>query len=93
MPETIEFGYYTAVLHGTYNPRTECYEFQYDENHVTFVPAKVVARTVQRLKDGHDHVTADPRFGLTRAEAGYLLANADKILKDINGTKFAYPTE
>lgn len=91
MPEKIEFGYYTAVLHGIYNPRTECYEFRYDENHVTFVPAKLVARTIQRLKDGHNHVTADPRFGLTRAEAGHLLANADKILKDINGTKFVYP--
>lgn len=93
MAECIEFGYYTAVLQGHFNPRTECYEFQYDDCHVTFVPAKLVARTVQRLKDGHDHVTADPRFGLTRREAGYLLANADKILKDINGTKLVYPEE
>ena len=91
MQEKIEFGYYTAVLHGTYNPRTGCYELRYDENHVAFVTGKIVARTVQRLKDGHDHVTADPCFGLTRKEAGYLLANADKLLKDINGSKMLYP--
>jgi len=84
-------GYYTAVINGSYNPRTECFEWRYDENHTTFVSAKVLARTVQRLKDGYDHVTADPRFGLTRYEAGYLFANADKLLKTINGTKFAYP--
>ncbi len=84
-------GYYSAVIYGTYNPRSECYEFKYDENHGTFVSARKVARTVQRLKDGHDHVTADPMHGLTRDEAGYLLANANKILKDINGQKFVYP--
>jgi len=84
-------GYYAAVIHGHYNPRGEEYVWQYDHNHGTFVNAKKVARTVQRLKDGHNHITADPVHGLTRYEAGYLLANANEILKTINGTKFMYP--
>lgn len=86
-----DVGYYAAVIYGIYNPHIQAYEWQYGHNHGTFVSAKKVARAVQRLKDGHDHITADPVHGMTRCEAGYMLANADEILKTINGTKFVYP--
>jgi len=86
-------GYYTAVIHGVYNPNSECYELPIDDRSGIFTPGKQVERTVQRLKEGYDHITADPVHGLTRFEAAHLLANADQILKDVNGIKTVYPSE
>lgn len=77
-------SYYAAVVYGRYNPQNEAFEWKYDHNHGTAVSGKKVARTIQRLKDGHDHITADPVHGLTREEAAYMLAHADELLREIN---------
>lgn len=78
------WGYYAAVVHGSFNRETGHFVFQYDENHATMVDGKKVANTIQRLKDGHDWITADPVHVMDREEAGYLLANADELLKEIS---------
>jgi len=80
----VEWGYYTAVRFGRFDREAQAYVYQYDDTHYSVVCAKKVARVVQRLKDGYDHVTACPVHGMTRQEAGYLLANAERILKEIN---------
>jgi hypothetical protein len=77
-------GYYVAVLNGRFDRASGNFCWQYDDNHGTIVDGKKAARTIQRLKDGHDHVTADPVHGLTREEAAYMLAHADELLKEIN---------
>jgi len=93
MSEHIKVACYAAVIYGSYNTKTECYELRLDSSdRITFIPAKHVARVVNRLKDGYTHITADPVFGLTRDEAGYLLSNADSIMKEINSTKYSYPS-
>lgn len=77
-------SYYSPVRLGRYDRESEAYVFQYDENHSAFVSAKKVARVVQRLKEGHNHITACPVHGMSREDAAYMLANADEILKEIN---------
>lgn len=77
-------GYYAAVVNGRYDHQRGVFYWQYDHNHGTMVDGKKAARIIQRLKDGHDHVTADPLHGLTRDEAAFMLANADELLKEIN---------
>lgn len=92
MSQAVNLGYYAPVLYGKFNAQTGMYEWSYDENHTAIIPAKLVARTVQRLKDGHTFETACVRFGTNRDEAAYMLANADQILKDINGNTDKYPS-
>lgn len=79
----IKLGTYSGVVYGRYNSRTGDYEFAYDENHVTYVSGKKVACTLKRLQEGHSYVTADAMLGMSRDEAAYLLANADRILKEV----------
>lgn len=79
----IKLGTYSGVVYGRYNSRTGDYEFRYDDNHVTMMDGKRVACTLKRLQEGHSYVTADPLYSLTREEAAYLLANADRILKEV----------
>lgn len=82
--ENVTLGYYAPVLYGRYNANSDMFEWSYDENHTAIIPAKLVARTVQRLMDGHTYETACVRFGTHRDEAAYMLANAEEILKTIN---------
>lgn len=82
--QAVKLGYYAPVLYGRFNAQTDMFEWSYDENHTAIISAKLVARTIQRLKDGHTYETACVRFGTNREEAAYMLANADEILKAIN---------
>ena len=81
--ELVEWGYYTSVRFSTIDPIRKAFIFQYDENHHIVIGVKEVARVIQRLKDGHDHVTACPAHGLTREDAAFFLAEGDRILRDI----------
>lgn len=78
------FGYYAAVVLGRYDHKNKLFYFRYDLEHGTMVDGKQAARTIQRLKDGHNHITADPVHGVTRKAAAYMLAYADELLKEIN---------
>lgn len=77
-------SYYSPVRLGRYDRESEAYIFQYDENHGAAVSAKQVARVVQRLKEGHNHITACPVHGMSREDAAFMLSNADEILREIN---------
>jgi hypothetical protein len=77
-------GYYAAVVNGRFDRESGRFYWHYDENHGTFVDGKKAANTIQRLKEGHDWITADPVHEMNREEAAYMLANADELLKEIN---------
>lgn len=81
--QSVNLGPYSAVVYGSYNSRTGNYEFRYDDNHITSVSGKKVVRTLKRLQEGHSYVTADAMLEMNRDEAAYLLANADRILKEV----------
>jgi hypothetical protein len=80
----MRLGFYAAVVNGRFDRESGNFYWDYDSNHGTIVSGKQAARTIQRLKDGHDHITADPVRELTRDEAAHMLANADELLKEIN---------
>ena len=79
------YEFFSPVVHGTYHKETDCFMFPYDENHTAYVRGRTVARVCKRLLEGYDYRTADPLVGMTRDEAAYLLANAETLIKTVEG--------